>query len=195
MEPCDYQRNIQSITNPETGQQEFKDPQHPLARKDGMVMLSRHLMSVCLGRWLHPGEIVIYRDGNPQNLAKRESRIDDPVETGSPLSEKFSDFALSISVGCPSKFLLLKKIGVYTTMTPAADLHRANLRLIRRNCANWFGKSLLPRSPACMVFQKRRLKNVAGHWVFPNHRVVIGPDRNVKGSPRRSRYESISITD
>lgn len=68
MEPCDYQRNIQSITNPETGQQEFKDSQHPLARKDGMVMLSRHLMSLCLGRWLHPGEIVIYRDGNPQNL-------------------------------------------------------------------------------------------------------------------------------
>jgi hypothetical protein len=68
MEPCDYQRNIQSITNPETGQQEFKDSQHPLARKDGMVMLSRHLMSLYLGRWLHPGEIVIYRDGNPQNL-------------------------------------------------------------------------------------------------------------------------------
>jgi len=68
MEPCDYQKNIQSITNSETGQQEFKDPQHPLARKDGMVMLSRHLMSLCLGRWLHPGEIVIYRDGNPQNL-------------------------------------------------------------------------------------------------------------------------------
>lgn len=69
MEPSDYQRNIQSISNPETGQQEFKDPQHPLARKDGMVMLSRHLMSLCLGRWLRPGEIVIYRDGNPQNLA------------------------------------------------------------------------------------------------------------------------------
>ena len=44
MEPCEYQRNIQSITNPETGQQEFQDRQHPLARKDGMVMLSRHLM-------------------------------------------------------------------------------------------------------------------------------------------------------
>ena len=68
MEPCDYQRNIQSITNPETGQQEFKDPQHPLARKDGMVMLSRHLMSLCLGRWLRSFEIVIYKDGNPQNL-------------------------------------------------------------------------------------------------------------------------------
>ncbi len=75
MEPCDYQRNIQSITNPETGQQEFKDPQHPLARKDGMVMLSRHLMSLCLGRWLHPGEIVIYRDGNPQNLASENLEL------------------------------------------------------------------------------------------------------------------------
>ena len=70
MEPCDYHRSIQPITNPETGQQEFKDPQHPLARKDGMVMLSRHLMSVRSGRWLRPGEIVIYRDGNPQNLVE-----------------------------------------------------------------------------------------------------------------------------
>jgi hypothetical protein len=69
MRPCDYQQIIQPMTNPETGQQEFQDRQHPLARTDGMVTLSRHLMSVCLGRWLHPGEIVIYRDGNPQNLA------------------------------------------------------------------------------------------------------------------------------
>jgi hypothetical protein len=75
MEPYEYQQNIQSITNPETGQQEFQDRQHPLARKDGMVMLGRHLMSICLGRWLHPGEIVIYRDGNPQNLASENLEL------------------------------------------------------------------------------------------------------------------------
>jgi len=75
MEPCDYQRDIQSITNPETGQQEFQDLLHPLARKDGMVMLSRHLMSLLLGRWLHPGEIVIYRDGNPQNLSNENLEL------------------------------------------------------------------------------------------------------------------------
>ena len=75
MEPTNYQKNIQSITNLETGQQEFQDYQHPLARKDGMVMLSRHLMSLCLGRWLHPGEIVIYRDGNPQNLASENLEL------------------------------------------------------------------------------------------------------------------------
>jgi hypothetical protein len=69
MKPCDYSKNIQPATNPETGQQEFKDPQHPLARKDGMVMLSRHLMSMQLGRWLRSFEIVIYKDGNSQNLA------------------------------------------------------------------------------------------------------------------------------
>jgi len=68
MEPTNYQKNIQSITNLETGQQEFQDYQHPLARKDGMVMLSRHLMSVSLDRWLRSFEIVIYKDGNPQNL-------------------------------------------------------------------------------------------------------------------------------
>jgi len=75
MEPGDYQHNIQPVTNPETGQQEFKDPQHPLARKDGMVLLSRHLMSIQVGHWLHPGEIVIYRDGNPQNLAQENLEL------------------------------------------------------------------------------------------------------------------------
>jgi hypothetical protein len=74
-EPGDYQHNIQPVTNPETGQQEFKDPQHPLARKDGMVLLSRHLISVQVGRWLHPGEIVLYRDGNPQNLTKENLEL------------------------------------------------------------------------------------------------------------------------
>jgi len=75
MEPSDYQRVIRPVTNPETGQQEFKDPQHPLARKDGMVLLSWHLKSIYLGRWLHPGEIVIYRDGNPQNLGSENLEL------------------------------------------------------------------------------------------------------------------------
>jgi hypothetical protein len=42
MEPSKYQKNIQSITNPETGQKEFQDYQHPLARNDGKEMLRRH---------------------------------------------------------------------------------------------------------------------------------------------------------
>ena len=68
MEPCDYHKDIHPVVNPETGQQEFQDCHHPLARKDGKVILSRHLMSVSLGRWLRSFEIVIYKDGNPQNL-------------------------------------------------------------------------------------------------------------------------------
>ncbi len=69
MEPNEYQSAISSAVNPESGQHEFLDPRHPLARKDGKVMLSRHLMSRHLGRWLRPGEVVTYRDGNPGNLA------------------------------------------------------------------------------------------------------------------------------
>lgn len=87
MEPCEYQRNIQSIPNPETGKQEFQDRQHPLARKDGMVIFSRHLMSVSLGRWLRPGEIVIYRDGNPQNLATENLEL----TTLSKLAHRFRE--------------------------------------------------------------------------------------------------------
>lgn len=70
MEPWEYQKEIHPFTNPETGQQEFQDHHHPLARQDGIVMLSRHLMSVSKGRWLKAGEIVIYRDGNIQNLSE-----------------------------------------------------------------------------------------------------------------------------
>lgn len=68
MEPCDYHNPMDPTTNPETGQLEFQDDQHPLARNDGMVMLSRHLMSIRLGRWLRSFEIVVYQDGNPQNV-------------------------------------------------------------------------------------------------------------------------------
>jgi hypothetical protein len=67
MLPCDYHQFIHPITNRETGQVEFYDPDHPLTRQDGMVSLSRHLMSVRLGRWIRAGEIVLYIDGNPQN--------------------------------------------------------------------------------------------------------------------------------
>jgi hypothetical protein len=69
MEPNEYRRAIKSVANPETGQHEFLDPEHPLARKDGHVMLSRHLMSLRVGRWLRPGEVVTYRDGDPENLS------------------------------------------------------------------------------------------------------------------------------
>jgi len=69
MQPCDYQGNIQPSSNGASRQQKFFDPLHPLAGKDGMVLLSEHLVSVRIGRWLRPVEIVNYRDGNPQNLA------------------------------------------------------------------------------------------------------------------------------
>jgi hypothetical protein len=75
MQPCDYIQIIHSFTNRETGQEEFYDPDHPLARQDGMVMLSRHLISVKLGRWIRPGEIVLYIDGNPQNTDVRNLRL------------------------------------------------------------------------------------------------------------------------
>ncbi len=69
MQPCNYQGNIQPSSNAASRQQGFFDLRHPLAGKDGMVLLSRHLVSVRIGRWLRPVEIVIYRDGDPQNLA------------------------------------------------------------------------------------------------------------------------------
>jgi hypothetical protein len=69
MNPKDYSRNIKVKLDRQTGQLCFYDPDHPLARKNGMVWLSRHQLSLKLGRWLQPGETAQYLDGNPKNLA------------------------------------------------------------------------------------------------------------------------------
>jgi len=69
MNPKDYSRNIKVKLDHQTGQLCFYDPDHPLARKDGMVWLSRHQLSLKLGRWLQPCEDAQYVDGDAKNLA------------------------------------------------------------------------------------------------------------------------------
>lgn len=68
MEPCEYMKEIKICTDTQSGQLCFFDPQHPLARQNGMVSLGRHQMSQQVGYWLRPEEIVHYKDGNPGNL-------------------------------------------------------------------------------------------------------------------------------
>jgi hypothetical protein len=67
MNPGDYSKNIKIKLDRQSGQLCFYDPSHPLARKNGMVSLGRHILSVKLRRWLKPGEYAYYLDGNPQN--------------------------------------------------------------------------------------------------------------------------------
>jgi len=67
MKPGEYSKNIKIKQDRQSGQLCFYDPQHPLARKNGMVSLGRHLLSIKLGRWLIPGEYAHFIDGNPQN--------------------------------------------------------------------------------------------------------------------------------
>jgi len=67
MEPGDYSKNIKIKLDRQSGQLCFYDPTHPLARKNGMVSLGRHILSIKLGRWLAPGEYAYYLDGNLQN--------------------------------------------------------------------------------------------------------------------------------
>lgn len=68
MKPGDYSKNIKIKLDPQSGQLCFYDPSLPLARKNGMVSLGRHVLSLKLGRWLEPGEYAYYLDGNPQNM-------------------------------------------------------------------------------------------------------------------------------
>jgi hypothetical protein len=67
MKPGDYSKNIKIRLDRQSGQLCFYDPHHPLARKNGMVSLGRHLLSIKLGRWLEPGEYARFVDDNPQN--------------------------------------------------------------------------------------------------------------------------------
>jgi hypothetical protein len=54
-------------TDPATHYLQFFMPQHPLAMKNGMVSLARHLASKKAGRWLTPNEVVIHADGRREN--------------------------------------------------------------------------------------------------------------------------------
>lgn len=67
MKPGEYSKNIKTTQDRQSGQLCFYDPQHPLARKNGMVSLGRHLLSIKLGRWLEPGEYAHFIDGNSHN--------------------------------------------------------------------------------------------------------------------------------
>ena len=69
MQPNAYHKQIHSTTDKGSGQLCFFDPEHPLARQNGMVALGRHVLSVKLGRWLEAGEMVHFEDGNPQNVS------------------------------------------------------------------------------------------------------------------------------
>lgn len=69
MQPGEYHKEIQAKIEKGSGQMCFFDPEHPLARKNGMVALGRHILSVKLGRWLEAGEMVHFEDGSPQNVS------------------------------------------------------------------------------------------------------------------------------
>ena len=69
MNPDEYNKNITIKLDRQSKQLCFYDPAHPLAWKNGMVALGRHILSVKLGRWLKPGEYAQFMDGNPQNVA------------------------------------------------------------------------------------------------------------------------------
>jgi hypothetical protein len=69
MQPGEYHKEIQAKIEKGSGQMCFFDPEHPLARKNCMVALGRHILSVKLGRWLEAGEMVHFEDGSPQNVS------------------------------------------------------------------------------------------------------------------------------
>lgn len=69
MQPNEYLKEIFPTTEKGAGQLCIFDPEHPLARQNGMVALGRHVLSLKLGRWLQAGEMVHFEDGNPQNAS------------------------------------------------------------------------------------------------------------------------------
>lgn len=60
-----------------SGYLHFYCPKHPLARQNGTVALHRHLVSVHIGRWLEPDEMVSFRNGDRQDVRIDNLRITD----------------------------------------------------------------------------------------------------------------------
>ena len=69
MQPGEYHKAIQAKVEKGSGQLCFFDPENPLARKNGMVALGRHVLSVKLGRWLEAGQMAHFEDGDPLNVS------------------------------------------------------------------------------------------------------------------------------
>ncbi|MEM8862639.1 MAG: HNH endonuclease [Chloroflexota bacterium] len=71
LEPSQYKEMV--ITKDKLtathGYLSFYSKDHPLSNDNGMVTYARHLVSVEIGRWITPNEIVSYLDGDPKNLA------------------------------------------------------------------------------------------------------------------------------
>ena len=53
----------------------FNDPEHPLAKPNGVVKTSRHVASVSAGRWVEEHEVVFFLDHNKANLDPDNLRI------------------------------------------------------------------------------------------------------------------------
>jgi hypothetical protein len=93
--PSEYMRPINAKKDGSDGYWYFRDPDHPLANSHDRVRLARHILSVHENLWLEPTELVVYLDGNrdnldPENLAIRVQAEADRsknrlVETAEPL--------------------------------------------------------------------------------------------------------------
>ena len=116
MKPSEYDRPIIPSMEKSTQQFQFYDPSHPLADENGKVSLCKHLLSVKLGRWLNPGEMVRFLDGNPQNI--NLSNLD--LATKNVVSVKAQNQQIELICPCCGQFLTL-------------SITRRNQRVTRRD--------------------------------------------------------------
>ena len=75
----------------------FYLPGHPLARQNGMVPLQRHIMSVHIGRWLTPNEVVIFLNKDSQDLRLENLKL----TTRSGLIEHAISHPEPVGIVCP----------------------------------------------------------------------------------------------
>jgi len=71
---------------------------HPLAgKKNGIVAVHRHIMSVHIGRWLTPNEVVIFKNRNPQDVRVENLEL----ITRAELSKRTSNRPQQVELVCP----------------------------------------------------------------------------------------------
>ena len=174
MQPCEYNHPIAPSSDEPSGQLIFFDPQHPLARQNGMVSLGGTCFRSSWGTgWARRSAFTTW-----MATRRTSSRATWP---GRPGRSWPAGCTTARSKGCaptaesPSWSALPTWRSARTARMPAAGCTAAVSRLSRTCCASWCGTCPPPRSPACMASPIRPSKSAAAAGHRQTAARLLGP--------------------
>lgn len=107
----------------------FYDPKHPLAARNGRVWYHRHVLSIRLGRWLLPTEVVHHKDGrrdnnDPDNLELEENHAKHCVVHALQFGKQLTKIE-RVCPHCGEKWTAVRSITMYCSSVCAISASRA----------------------------------------------------------------------